>query len=524
MPKVTAWTQPVATLHKFSWAGQWVCKHARLGMPVRGTSVAPLSEASLVAVSTWVTSLPPVSWVAPSCAPLSWMAVSLGVVSLLPPSFPPLVASSTTGMPHCVATGPPSTWVAMQTYGSVQTATARHCPADVHVIRRTPSKSHCSVSTEGSQMYSSSSAAVALHADGPPKMLKMQSNSRPDRLISSAPLANVVYDLARCGHDGQHGPPIALLPCLTPKKGLMSSPESLRSHLRLLEDESIFIMREVAAEFERPCLLFSGGKDSIVMLRLAEKAFRPGRFPFPLMHIDTGHNFPEVIAFRDKRAAELGERLIVRSVEDSIRMGRIVEQPGQDNSRNRMQTTTLLDGIAEFRFDAVFGGARRDEEKARAKERIFSFRDVHGQWDPKNQRPELWNLYNGRIHNGEHIRVFPISNWTELDIWQYIAEEQLEIPSIYYAHQRPTVIRNGLVLPIGDLLPAHADEVVESRTVRFRTVGDATCTACIESPASDPWEVIEETAVTRITERGATRVDDRVSEASMEDRKRAGYF
>ncbi len=297
-----------------------------------------------------------------------------------------------------------------------------------------------------------------------------------------------------------------------------------QSHLQALEDESIFIMREVAAEFERPCLLFSGGKDSIVMLRLAEKAFRPGKFPFPLMHIDTGHNFPEVIAFRDYRAAQLGERLIVRSVEDSIKAGRIVERPGQDNSRNRMQIPTLLDGIAEFRFDAVFGGARRDEEKARAKERIYSFRDSHGQRDPKNQRPELWNLYNGRIHKGEHIRVFPISNWTELDIWQYIATEQLEIPSIYYAHRRPIVIRNGLVLPISDLLPALPDETVEERTVRFRTVGDATCTACVESPAATPWQVIEETAVTRITERGATRVDDKVSEASMEDRKRAGYF
>lgn len=311
---------------------------------------------------------------------------------------------------------------------------------------------------------------------------------------------------------------------MPPTSNAKSMTGSTISHLQMLEDESIFIMREVAAEFERPCLLFSGGKDSIVMLRLAEKAFRPGRFPFPLMHIDTGHNFPEVVAFRDYRSAQLGERLIVRSVEDSIRNGRIVEKPGQDNSRNRMQIPTLLDAIAEFRFDAVFGGARRDEEKARAKERIYSFRDQHGQWDPKNQRPELWNLYNGRIHNGEHIRVFPISNWTELDIWQYIAEEKLEIPSIYYAHRRPTVIRQGLVLPISDLLPAHDDEIVQDREVRFRTVGDATCTACIESPAATPWDVIEETAVTRITERGATRVDDKVSEASMEDRKRAGYF
>jgi sulfate adenylyltransferase subunit 2 len=313
------------------------------------------------------------------------------------------------------------------------------------------------------------------------------------------------------------------MPSMPPQSPHPLSPPPL-SHLQMLEAESIHIMREVAAEFERPCLLFSGGKDSIVMLRLAEKAFRPGRFPFPLMHIDTGHNFPEVIAFRDMRAAELGERLIVRSVEDSIRQGRIVERAGQDNSRNRMQITTLLDGIAEHRFDAVFGGARRDEEKARAKERIFSFRDQHGQWDPKNQRPELWNVYNGRIHNGEHIRVFPISDWTELDIWQYIYEEKLAIPSIYYAHRRPTVIRSGLVMPLSDLLPAHEGEVIEERTVRFRTVGDATCTACVESPAADALAVIAETAVTRITERGATRVDDKVSEASMEDRKRAGYF
>ena len=296
------------------------------------------------------------------------------------------------------------------------------------------------------------------------------------------------------------------------------------SHLELLEAESIHIMREVAAEFERPVLLFSGGKDSIVMLRLAEKAFRPGRFPFPLLHVDTEHNFPEVIAFRDKRAAELGEKLIVRSVEESLRTGRIVERAGQDNSRNRMQITTLLDAIAEHKFQAIFGGARRDEEKARAKERIFSFRDGHGQWDPKNQRPELWSLYNGRIHPGEQIRVFPISNWTEMDIWQYIDQENIEVPSIYYAHRRQVVIRNGLVVPISHLLHAEPGELVEERTVRFRTVGDMTCTACVESPAVNAAAIIDETAVTRITERGATRVDDKVSDASMEDRKRAGYF
>ncbi len=301
-------------------------------------------------------------------------------------------------------------------------------------------------------------------------------------------------------------------------------PVAALSHLQALEAESIHIMREVAASFERPALLFSGGKDSIVMLRLAEKAFRPGKFPFPLVHIDTEHNFAEVIDFRDRRAAELGEKLIVRSVEDSLRQGRIVERAGQDNSRNRMQITTLLDTIAEHRFQAVFGGARRDEEKARAKERIFSFRDPHGTWDPKNQRPELWNLYNGRIHDGEHIRVFPISNWTELDIWHYIDQEKLEIPNIYYAHRRPVVVRSGMLVPVSHLLQPAPGEVVEERTVRFRTVGDMTCTACIASEAADAKAIIDETAVARVTERGATRVDDQVSEASMEDRKRQGYF
>jgi sulfate adenylyltransferase subunit 2 len=291
----------------------------------------------------------------------------------------------------------------------------------------------------------------------------------------------------------------------------------------MLESESIHIFREVAAEFERPVLLFSGGKDSIVMLRLAEKAFRPMRFPFPLMHIDTEHNFPEVIEFRDRRAKELGERLIVRSVEDSIKSGRIVERAGQDNSRNRMQITTLLDALAELRFDAVFGGARRDEEKARAKERIFSFRDELGQWDPKNQRPELWNLYNGKIHKGEHIRIFPISNWTELDIWQYIAREDLDIPSIYYTHEREVVQRDGQLLPVTHLLRPRAGEVVERRQVRFRTVGDMTCTGCVASLAATPLAVIDETSVERVTERG-NRADDKVSEAAMEDRKREGYF
>ncbi|GMV40674.1 MAG: sulfate adenylyltransferase [Myxococcales bacterium] len=295
------------------------------------------------------------------------------------------------------------------------------------------------------------------------------------------------------------------------------------SHLEMLETESIHIFREVAAEFERPVLLFSGGKDSIVMLRLAEKAFRPMRFPFPLMHIDTEHNFPEVIEFRDRRAKELGERLIVRSVQASIDQGRIIERAGADNSRNRMQITTLLDALAELRFDAVFGGARRDEEKARAKERIFSFRDELGQWDPKNQRPELWNVYNGRIHKGEHIRIFPISNWTELDIWQYITQERLDIPSIYYSHERPTVVRDGQLLPISHLLQPRAGETPQVRHVRFRTVGDMTCTGCVESLASTPEQVIAETSVERVTERG-NRADDKVSEAAMEDRKREGYF
>ncbi len=296
------------------------------------------------------------------------------------------------------------------------------------------------------------------------------------------------------------------------------------SHLDWLEAESIYILREVVAEFERPVLLFSGGKDSIVMLRIAEKAFHPMSIPFPLLHVDTGHNFPEVIDFRDRRAVELNAKLIVRSVEDSIAQGRIVEREGENNSRNRMQIVTLLDAIKEFRFDAIFGGARRDEEKARAKERVFSFRDKNGQWDPKSQRPELWNLYNGRHLPGEQIRIFPISNWTEMDVWQYIEREELEIPSIYYAHEREVVERDGVLMPVSELVPTHPNETVQLRQVRFRTVGDMSCTACVASDADTPAKIIEETSITRVTERGATRVDDKASEASMEERKREGYF
>jgi sulfate adenylyltransferase subunit 2 len=296
------------------------------------------------------------------------------------------------------------------------------------------------------------------------------------------------------------------------------------SHLDVLESESIQILREVAAEFERPVLLFSGGKDSIVMLRLAEKAFRPARFPFPLMHIDTGHNFPEVIQFRDDRVAELGERLIVASVQDSIDQGRVHEEPGHDPSRNRLQTTTLLDAIAEHKFDAVFGGARRDEEKARAKERIFSLRDAFGQWDPRNQRPELWSLYNGKLHRGEHMRVFPISNWTELDVWSYIAREDLAVPSIYFSHERDVVKRDRMWLAVGPTIHPLPGEDARRLVVRYRTVGDMSCTGAIESPAQSLDAVIAEVSVARITERGATRADDAFSEASMEDRKREGYF
>jgi len=295
-----------------------------------------------------------------------------------------------------------------------------------------------------------------------------------------------------------------------------------RTHLDWLEAEAIYILREVAGQCQTPVLLFSGGKDSAVLLRLAEKAFRPGRFPFPLMHVDTGHNFAEVTDFRDRRAAELGERLIVRSLEDSIARGSVRLKDGQ--SRNAAQSVTLLEAISEFTFDAAIGGARRDEEKARAKERVFSFRDDFGQWDPRNQRPELWSLYNARVHPGEHVRVFPISNWTELDIWQYIGREQIELPSIYYAHRRPIVRRRGLLVPITPLTPARAGEQVEELSVRFRTVGDVTCTCPVESVASDVAGIILETVTATVTERGSTRMDDQTSEASMERRKKEGYF
>jgi sulfate adenylyltransferase subunit 2 len=296
------------------------------------------------------------------------------------------------------------------------------------------------------------------------------------------------------------------------------------SHLRALESEGIHVMREVAAEFERPVLLFSGGKDSIVLLRLAEKAFRPAPFPFPLMHVDTGHNFPEVIEFRDRRVAELGERLIVASVQESIDAGRVVEEKGPRASRNRLQTVTLLDAIAEHGFDAAFGGARRDEERARAKERVFSFRDDFGQWDPKNQRPELWNLYNGRISRGEQVRVFPLSNWTELDVWEYIDQEQLEVPSIYYAHEREVFRRDGMLYALREDTELLDGEEVLTETVRYRTVGDMSCTGGVLSTAATLEDVVLEIAATRLTERGETRADDRVSEAAMEDRKKAGYF
>jgi sulfate adenylyltransferase subunit 2 len=296
------------------------------------------------------------------------------------------------------------------------------------------------------------------------------------------------------------------------------------THLDALESEAIHVFREVAAEFERPALLFSGGKDSIVMLHLAVKAFAPGRVPFPVMHVDTGHNFDEVIEFRDRLVAELGVRLVVASVQDDIDEGRVVEDHGPRASRNPLQTVTLLRGIEENRFDAAFGGGRRDEEKARAKERFFSFRDEFGQWDPKNQRPELWSLYNGRHKKGEHIRVFPLSNWTELDIWQYILEQRIELPPIYFAHPRKVFLRDGMWMADSPLIPRLPGEESEERVVRFRTVGDVTCTGAVESPAATVEQVVAEIAVTRLTERGATRADDRISEAGMEDRKKDGYF
>jgi sulfate adenylyltransferase subunit 2 len=296
------------------------------------------------------------------------------------------------------------------------------------------------------------------------------------------------------------------------------------SSLDALEAESIHIFREVAAELERPVLLFSGGKDSLVLLRLAEKAFRPGRFPFPIMHVDTEHNFPEVIEFRDRLIGELGERLIVASVQDSIDSGRVAEETGPRASRNRLQTTTLLDAIAEHGFDAAFGGARRDEERARAKERVFSFRDDFGQWDPKSQRPELWSLYNGRIRKGEHVRVFPISNWTELDVWQYIVREGLEVPSIYFAHSREVFERDGMLYATSEHVELIDGEKPFETSVRYRTVGDMTCTGAVRSEANTMEQVIAEIAATTITERGETRADDRVTESAMEDRKREGYF
>ena len=296
------------------------------------------------------------------------------------------------------------------------------------------------------------------------------------------------------------------------------------NHLDLLEAEAIHIFREVASEFERPGLMFSGGKDSIVMLHLASKAFWPAGLPFPVLHVDTGHNFPEVIEYRDQLIKELGARLVVASVQKSIDEGRVAEEKGPRASRNRLQITTLLDSIEENKFDALFGGARRDEEKARAKERFYSFRDEFGQWDPKNQRPELWNLYNGRIRQGEHIRVFPISNWTELDVWQYIEREAIEIPSVYFAHEREVFQREGMLLADSDFVTRSDGEELVKLKIRYRTVGDMSCTGAVESEAENLKQIIEEISSTRITERGATRADDRVSEAAMEDRKKEGYF
>lgn len=295
-------------------------------------------------------------------------------------------------------------------------------------------------------------------------------------------------------------------------------------YLEQLEAESIFIMREVAAQFEKPALLFSGGKDSITLVQLAKKAFAPGKIPFPLVHIDTGHNFPEALAYRDNLAKELGAELIVRKVEDTIREKKLTEPKGKFASRNWLQTHTLLDTIEEFKFDACIGGARRDEEKARAKERIFSVRDEFGQWDPKLQRPELWNIYNGRIHKGENVRIFPISNWTELDVWSYIKKEKVQLPSIYFAHDRDVLVHEGQLIAVSDFITIDEGDVIVNKRVRYRTVGDMTCTAAVESSASTLDEVVNEIMATRISERGETRIDDRVTEAAMEDRKKGGYF
>ena len=297
----------------------------------------------------------------------------------------------------------------------------------------------------------------------------------------------------------------------------------LRSHLKQLESEAIFVMREVAAQFERPVLLFSGGKDSIVMAYLAYKAFFPGKTPFPLLHIDTGHNFSETLEFRDALVDKFGVRLIVRYVQDSIDQGRVVEETGPYASRNALQTVTLLDALAEFKFEAALGGARRDEEKARAKERFFSHRDAFGQWDPKNQRPELWNLYNGRKNANEHFRVFPLSNWTELDIWHYIQDEQIDLPSLYFSHRRDVIRRDGMILAVSDVVRPVGDEHIENKIVRFRTIGDMTCTGAVESRAGNLADIIQEVSTARVTERGG-RADDRRSEAAMEDRKKQGYF
>jgi sulfate adenylyltransferase subunit 2 len=295
------------------------------------------------------------------------------------------------------------------------------------------------------------------------------------------------------------------------------------TYLDQLEAEAIYILREVAGQFEKPALLFSGGKDSITLVRLAEKAFRPGKFPFPLVHIDTGHNFPETITYRDEMISRIGEKLIVGYVQDSINQGKVIEQTGKNASRNALQTVTLLDTITENKFDACIGGARRDEEKARANERIFSVRDEFGQWDPKRQRPELWNIYNGRIHKGENVRVFPISNWTELDVWNYIRREKIELPSIYFAHEREVITRNGQLMAAAEFLNIDHEDHIERKKVRFRTVGDMTCTAAVESHADQIDDIIEEIKISKISERGA-RMDDKVSEAAMEDRKKGGYF